>query len=154
MMSCATIASGDRRFRAAMEHPKSTPVVEPRLLQQLAAIFRRQAAELRSRWAELPVEDHNWWVAWANDTLPKPSRSAHVLGALFVGFTVINIIIHRNDAVELLTAAGDLRQTVIDLRSQEVWDAANQDDAFIHASELGFADIAQGRVTVVAPKDL
>ena len=153
MSVCLSVATNDPVYRAALEHPKSTPAVKPRVLQQLAELLRRQAADLRLNWSELTPADRSWWVAWANDELPK-SGGRSILGAIFVGFTLVNMIIHRDDALEFLTAGRILRRVIIELRSNEVWDAALADSDFVAASARGFDDIAAGRVSVVSVKDL
>src|SRR5579872_6415845 len=154
MTTCLTIAADDPAYRAALAHPKSTPAVRRRVLQRLAASFRGQAQELKLCWEELRPADHDWWIAWANDELPQASPAEWFFGVLFGFFTVFNIIVRRDDALEFLTAARALRATVIDLRSKEVWDAALGDPDFVSASERGFADLAAGRATKVALKDL
>ncbi len=154
MSICLTMATNDPTYRSALAHPKSTPVVERRSLQLVAAMFRLQAEELKQFWAELPQADRDWWVAWAGDELPKASLGETLLGFLFGCLTLLNMVLHRDDALEVLTSARMLRQTVFDLRSKDVWDAALSDREFVEASARGFDDLASGRVTNVALKDL
>jgi hypothetical protein len=154
MTGCMTLAADDPAYRAALAHRKSTPAVRPRVLQSVAAAFRQQAAELEANWPELTPADREWWVTWANDELKKPGRFEKALGAVFFAYTLFNYVFHRDDLIELLTAAGALRNRIFALRSREVWEAAKADSGFTRASALGFEDLEAGRITTVALKDL
>lgn len=154
MNGCLSLAGRDRDFLWVISHPKSTPTLKPRVLQRVARRLKEQADALRVNWREIPSADREWWVNWASDDLPRSTVKEALVGSLLFGFTVLNILIHRDDAVEVLSAARRLRETILDLSSIDVWDAALADLDFVNASKEGFDDLAAGRVRVVALEDL
>lgn len=154
MTAGLAIVADDPAYKTALRHPKSTPAIRRRVLQRVAVFFAAQSDLLGETWSELPEHEHAFWIKWATDSLPKPNALQAAAGAGFVALTLLNIILHRDDAVEMLTAARALRLRILDLRAREVWDAASADPDFQEASRLGFEDIEAGRVSVVALKDL
>jgi hypothetical protein len=154
VIGCLSLAANDPRYSRALAHPKSTPAVNPRVLQRVAALFKQQAADLEANWSELPEHEHEWWISWATDTLPRRGLFEIGVGLVLVGITLTNMILFRDDALEVLTSGRALRNTVIKLRSSEVWSSALADPDFVAASQEGFEDLAAGRVSVVALKDL
>ena len=135
------------------EHPVLGPR-KPRALQQVARHLNRQARDLRENWREIPAADREFWVNWASDDLPRPSPAEAVFGLFLSGVTFLNLILHRDDAIEVFAAGRNLRDIILDLASRDVWDAALSDPDFLRASEDGFNDLVAGRVRVIARKDL
>lgn len=154
MNGCLSIAGRDRNFLSVISHPKSTPTLKPRALQQVARRLNRQSRVLRASWQEIPAADREFWVNWASNDLPHPSVAEAVFGFVLLCVTLLNFILHRDDAIEVLTEGRNLRETILDLASGDVWSAALSDPDFLRASEDGFNDLAAGRVSVIARKDL